>query len=186
MSQRVALLVILTVLAGACEREVAPAAPPMSSPQTTPRAPEPSALLDLMDARSPLPLLPEMAQHQKESMRDHLVAVQEIVAALAAGDFAAVESAAARIGFSERTGAMCRHMGAAAPGFTEQALGFHRTADRIAAAARERDRARVLGALGETLDTCTTCHATWKQEIVDEPTWKRLTSAEPPQRDAAH
>jgi cytochrome c556 len=62
-------------------------------------------------------------------------------------------------------------MGAAAPGFTEQALGFHAAADRIAVAARERDRARVAAELGATLETCTSCHAAWKQQIVDEATW---------------
>jgi DNA-binding MarR family transcriptional regulator len=39
--------------------------------------------LDRMDTRAPVPLLPMMANHQKQNMRDHLVAVQEIVAALA-------------------------------------------------------------------------------------------------------
>lgn len=39
--------------------------------------------LDKMDTRRPLPLLPMMANHQKLNMRDHLLAVQEIIAALA-------------------------------------------------------------------------------------------------------
>jgi cytochrome c556 len=70
-------------------------------------------------------------------------------------------------------------MGAAAPGFTEQALAFHSTVDRIAVAASERDRLRVLEELGATLEICTACHATWKQQIVDEATWERLASAGP-------
>jgi hypothetical protein len=120
-----------------------------------------------------------MANHQKQNMRDHLVAVQEIVAAIATDDFAGVERAAGRIGFSEQMGRMCTHMGAGAPGFTEQALNFHHTADRISAAARDRDRARVLTELGATLKTCTSCHAAWKQQVVDESTWTRLTSSAP-------
>jgi hypothetical protein len=99
---------------------------------------------------------------------------------LATDDFSGVERAAGRIGFSEQMGQMCTHMGAGAPGFTEQALGFHHTADRIAAAARDRDRARVLTELSATLQTCTSCHAAWKQQVVDEPTWQRLTSSAPP------
>ena len=60
--------------------------------------------LDSMDQRAPVPLLPMMAEHQKRNMRDHLIAVQEIVTALAAGDFAAVEqSAAGRTGVYDIT-----------------------------------------------------------------------------------
>ena len=124
-----------------------------------------------LDARVPVPLLPHMANHQKQNMRDHLLAVQEIVAATANGDFGAVEIAVERIGFSEEMGQMCNHMGAGAPGFTEQALQFHHTADTIAAAARLRDSAAVLQALGRTLATCTACHATFRQSVVDQATW---------------
>jgi hypothetical protein len=132
-----------------------------------------------MDTRTPVPLLPSMAHHQKQSMREHLVAVQEIVAALAAEDFARIEGAALRIGFSEQMGAMCTHMGAGAPGFTEQAIAFHHTADRIAVAARRRDSAGVLAELDATLGTCTSCHATFKQQVVDEATWRSLSSSAP-------
>jgi hypothetical protein len=120
-----------------------------------------------------------MAHHQKQSMRDHLVAVQELIAAIAASDFVGVERAASRIGFSEQMGQMCSHMGAGAPGFAEQAIEFHQTADRIGVAARARDGARVLSELTATLQTCTSCHAAWKQQVVDEPTWRRLSSLAP-------
>jgi hypothetical protein len=118
-----------------------------------------------------------MAAPQKQNMRDHLVAVQEAVSALSVANFAGVEAAAQRIGFSETMGQMCTHMGAGAPGFAEQAIEFHHTADRIAAAAHERDAAGVLMALGTTLQACTSCHAVWKQQVVDEPTWQRLASS---------
>jgi hypothetical protein len=154
---RIALVALL--LAAACARDAPPPAPVE------------------LDQRAPVPLLPVMAQHQKENMRDHLVAVQEIVAALGAEDFAAVERAAARIGFSEQMGQQCTHMGAGAPGFSEQAVQFHKIADGIAAAARERDRAAVLRSLDATLQTCTGCHAQWRQQVVDEPTWRKLTGS---------
>lgn len=151
-------------------------------------APQPTAadLLDQMDKRAPVPLLPMMANHHKQEMRDHLVAVQEIVAALALDDYAAVEKAAGRIGFSDHAGQMCDHMGAGAPAFIEQARAFHHTADRIGAAARDRDRTRVLTELGATLQACTACHATWKQQVVDAPTWQRITSTAPPMHGAGH
>ena len=157
-------------------------APKQASPTATEAATgtSPADSLDRMDSRTPVPLLPMMANHQKQNMRDHLVAVQEIVAALATDDFAAVEKAAGRIGYSEQMGAMCTHMGAGAEGFTPAALNFHHTADTIAVAARARDRAQVVTALGATLATCTSCHATYKQRVVDEATWTRLTGAGPP------
>jgi hypothetical protein len=122
--------------------------------------------LDRLDPRAPVPLLPMMANHQKQNMREHLAAVQQIVAAAGVSDFSAIEDAARRIGYSEPMAQMCNHLGAAAPGFTDRALAFHHTADRIASAAREHDLPAVLRALGETLSSCTGCHAAFKQQIV--------------------
>lgn len=136
-----------------------------------------ASTLEALDARTPVPLLPMMANHRKENMRDHLVAVQEVVMALASDDFAAAERAAQRIGYSEQTGHMCNHMGKGAPGFTEQALRFHHAADRIGAAAREGDRTEVLKELGTTLQACTACHASWKQQVVDEASWQRIVAS---------
>jgi len=172
----IALLVVL-VSAAACGSDTQPLAPLAEAPAPAPAG---SAALDRLDGRAPVPLLPMMAEHQKQNMRDHLLAVQEIVAGMAAGDFAAVERAAARMGYSEQMGAMCTHMGAGAPGFGAQAIQFHRNADRIVAAARDRDQVRVLVELGTTLANCTACHAMWKQQVVDEATWQALTRAPMP------
>jgi cytochrome c556 len=62
---------------------------------------------------------------------------------------------------------MRAYMGAVAPGFIEQAMAFHHTADRIVETAHARDRTRVLTELSATLQTCTACHADWKQEVFD-------------------
>jgi cytochrome c556 len=128
-------------------------------------------------ARQPLFLTAMMAEHQKQNMREHLAAVQAIVAAIGRDDMDAVATAAARIGYSEAMGQMCEHMGAAAPGFTALALNFHHSADTIGAAARRGDRPGVLSALDRTLQTCVGCHATYRQEVVDEETWRKLTAA---------
>jgi hypothetical protein len=137
-----------------------------ASADTPVKSATPWAELDRLDQRKPLPLLPFMANHQKQNMRDHLAAVQEVVAATAQSDFARVAQAAKRIGYSEAMGQMCEHMGAGAPGFSEQALAFHRGADRIAEAASSKDAAAVLSALSATLAACTSCHATYKQKLV--------------------
>jgi len=150
--------------------------PSSSSKQNQPSRSAAPEILDQMDRRAPLPLLPMMAHHQKQNMRDHLAAVQEIVAALAMDQFAEVERAAKRLGFSEQMGQMCTHMGAGAPGFSERAIAFHRTADSVAVAARANDKQRVLTELGATLEACTSCHAAWKQQVVDDVTWQKLAS----------
>jgi hypothetical protein len=141
---------------------------------------EAHASLDEMDTRVAVPLLPMMANQQKQNMRDHLLAVQEIILASGRNDFADVERAATRIGYSAEMGQMCTHMGAGAKGFTEQALAFHHTADSIAVAAREHDRPAVMAALGTTLQACTACHETFRQRVVDQATWTRLTSMPAP------
>lgn len=146
--------------------ESAPQPPASSTSLASVTPPDANEALDRLDMRRPLPLLPHMALHQKENMRDHLAAVQEVVAAVAVSDFEKVAVAAQRMGFSESMGRMCEHMGAAAPGFTEQALGFHHRADEIALAAKRQDGAAVLSALSKTLQACTSCHTTFKQQLV--------------------
>jgi mono/diheme cytochrome c family protein len=121
-----------------------------------------------------------MAVHQRENMRDHLAAVQEIIAAISTEDFAGVERSATRIGYSEQMGQMCSHMGAGAPGFIDLALNFHRTADTIVPAAKARDTAAILKALSATMQTCVGCHAIYRQRIVDEATWKAITGRPAP------
>lgn len=182
----VVMVMIAATIAAACQsgNEDARAAPTSTS---APPAPAPAdtgcasqRALDKLDSRSSVPLLPMMANHQKQNMRDHLAVVQEVVAGIAASDYAAIEKAAGRMGFSEQMGAMCSHMGAGAPGFTEQAIAFHKTADSIADAARKHDRDGVTRALATTLATCTGCHSTWKQQVVDEEALARATGGAAP------
>lgn len=80
---------------------------------------------------------------------------------------------------------MCTHMGMGAPGFSDQAQGFHATADAIGAAAKKKDRKGVLRALGQTLSTCTACHETWKQAVVDEAAWSAASKTAAPSADDA-
>jgi len=186
MTRRIFLFASTVALLGSCTREAPPTPAATSTAATTPAVTSATEALDRLDTRTPVPLLPMMANHQKQNMRDHLVAVQEIVARLATDDFAAIERAAGRIGFSEQMAQTCTHMGAGAPGFTEQALNFHHTADTIAEAARQRDRVAVTRALGTTLQTCTGCHAAFRQSVVDEATWNRLTSTPAPTGHPTH
>ena len=166
MKLRFSLLVVAVL--GCQTKGDRSAAPATSHSTSVAGAAHPADVLDGLDARKPVPLLPMMAQHQKENMRDHLLVVQRIVSATARGDFAEVAHASKDIGYSEAMGRMCEHMGASAPGFTEQALAFHHTADGIAQAAAKNDTAAVLVALSDTLSACTSCHASYKQRVVGE------------------
>lgn len=158
IAARLATLVLIGSLVGACRGSSAePAAPP----------PQAAAPANNLDPRTPVPLTAMMAVHQKQEMRDHLRVVEEITAALGKDDFAAIAKSAARIGWSEQQAAMCKHMGAGAPGFTEVGEHFHKTADTIVDAARRRDRTAVITALDATLQTCTGCHETYRQDIVE-------------------
>ena len=166
--KRLLLYAGLAVVVGGCQNPS-----PTRSPATVAHA---SQSVDSLDKRIAVPLLPRMAEHQRENMRDHLAAVQEIIAAVSAGDFAGVERSAARIGYSEQMGQMCERMGAGAPGFNEMALQFHHTADTIAAAAKSRDSAATLKAVSATMQNCVGCHAVYREQIVNEATWNGIAT----------
>jgi cytochrome c556 len=173
MRLHVTSLVALMAWAGAgCGRR--------GNQQPAPAATSPALQAARLDTRRPLPLLPTMAHEQKQHMSRHLEAVQQIVAALAAGDFAAVEVASRQIGSSPQRQAMCERLAAGSPDFKSQAMNFHRTADTIGQAAHRRDPAGVLTALSQTLTTCTACHAVFRQEVVDESEWKTLMASKSP------
>jgi hypothetical protein len=171
-------IVGLVIGAMSCRHDVA-SVPMRTAPE--PAASSAAAVFDSIDTRVPVPLLPVMANHQKQNMREHLAAVQGIIGAIGANDFDGISRAASTIGYSKQMGQMCNHMGAGAPGFTEQALRFHHTADKISEAAQGRDMPGVLSALNETLTTCTGCHSVFKQRVVDETTWASLAARPAPQ-----
>ncbi|MBK6920715.1 MAG: cytochrome c [Deltaproteobacteria bacterium] len=189
-SQRgAALLLGAACVVAACDRQqVAPSAtesaPPGAAASATSDLPSPNACapfeqLASMDTRRPVPLQPMMAWHQKQDMMDHLVAIQQITDALGREDWEGVASASGRIGLSPSMQQQCEHMGAGADGFTELALDFHRRADAIGVAAQAEDATAVLRATSNTLQACTSCHATYRQDIVDAATWQARTGSAP-------
>lgn len=129
---------------------------------------------EALDPRKPVYLTEKMAARQKQNMRGHLIAFQQIIVALQTGDFGRINESARELGFSPQKGQMCEMMGAATPGFTKMALKFHHTADQIGAAASKRDKQAVLKALGKTLAICTGCHATYVQNVVSDEAWEQM------------
>ncbi|MCA9621680.1 MAG: hypothetical protein KC731_21805 [Myxococcales bacterium] len=188
-SSRPLQLLALTLAASACQRSAAESpAPHAASAPATAASPDgcaAAAQLAAMDTRKPVPLQPMMAWHQKQNMMEHLVAIQRITAALAKEDWAAVAEASALIESSPHMQQMCQHMGMGAPGFTDLALDFHRRADAIGAAAANHDATQVLEATATTLEACTTCHALYRQDVVDAATWEARAGAPLPE-DAHH
>jgi hypothetical protein len=130
-----------------------------------------------MDPRTPVPLQPMTAWHQKQNMQEHLVAIERIIKHLLDQDWDKIEVATKLIGSSPQMQMQCQHMGARAKGFTEMALEFHRRADGIGEAARAKDQTAVLRATAHTLETCTGCHAAFKQQLTDAKTWQQLTGS---------
>ena len=169
--------IALALFAAACQnKDPAPAAvqeqpPPLSASGAC----QPMDELASLDHRTPVPLQPMMAWHQKQNMMEHLVAIQRITDGLAREDWEEVASASALIESSPQMQQMCQHLGAGAQGFTEMALDFHRRADAIGVAARAHDGAAVLRATSNTLQACTGCHAAFRQEVVDATTWEART-----------
>ncbi len=176
---------MLIFVFAACERQLAtPAEEAEGSPTSVATTDEPAASacapieqLAAMDTRQPVPLQPMMAWHQKQNMMEHLVAIQRITDALAREDWEGVASASALIESSPQMQQMCQHMGAGADGFTELALDFHRRADAIGVAARAQDGPAVLRATSNTLQACTSCHASYRQDVVDAATWQARTGS---------
>lgn len=190
------LCTTLLILLAACEPapiintvEPAQAATPEHAPQAAvdTSACEPFLELNRLDTRTPVPLQPMMAWHQKQNMNEHLVAIQRITQGLVDADWDAVATASRLIESSPEMQQMCQHMGAGAPGFTELALEFHRRADAIGAAAKARDSAETLKATAHTLQACTSCHATYRQEVVSQQIWQERTgSAHVPPTEHMH
>lgn len=174
---RCTLAALAALLSTACQGKPTPTQPveEASAPVASTDACQPISELNALDPRRPVPLQPMMTWHQKQNMQEHLEAIQGIVDGLAHEDWEAIGLASARIESSPQMQQMCEHMGAGAEGFTELALDFHRRADAIGEAARAQDAQAVLEATSNTLQACTSCHARYRQEVVDAETWTART-----------
>ncbi|MCI0536609.1 MAG: hypothetical protein L0Z50_15425 [Verrucomicrobiales bacterium] len=84
--KQILICTVLALVVGGCQNTSPTRSSDASAPDATPLA-HATQLVDPLDKRIPVPLLGRMAAHQRENMRDHLAAVQEIIAAVSAGDF---------------------------------------------------------------------------------------------------
>jgi cytochrome c556 len=120
------------------------------------------------DGRQLVPMPAPMQEHMLANMRDHLVAMGEIHAALGKGDFdQAADIAEQRIGMSSLEAHGASHVAPYMPKpMQEIGTAMHRSASRFARTAQDasfdNDLPQVLGALADLTQRCSACHAGYR------------------------
>jgi cytochrome c556 len=120
------------------------------------------------DPRQRVEMPAPMQEHMLANMRDHLVALGEIQAALGKGEFdRAADIAEQRIGMSSLQGHGASHMAPYMPqGMQGIGTAMHRAASRFARIAQEtqvqNDLPRSLEALAGLTQQCVACHAGYR------------------------
>lgn len=110
-------------------------------------------------------VLPEMMkEHMLGNMRDHLLALHEIQAALAKGDFdKAGDIAEQRIGMSSLASHNAAHMAPYMPqAMQDIGTEMHHSASRFAITTREGDMLKALDGLSQVTAQCVACHASYR------------------------
>ena len=116
------------------------------------------------DSRQQVDLPAPMKEHMMANMRDHLVVINEIQAALAAKDFDKVEGLAEnRLGLSSFQVHGASHLGRYMPeGMRSAGTDMHRAASKLALTAKEGDLQTTIAGLAEVTGRCVACHATYR------------------------
>lgn len=109
--------------------------------------------------------LPEMMQvHMLSNMRDHLVAINEILVYLGSGELdKAAETAEYRLGMSSLESHGASHMAKFMPaGMRQAGTAMHKAASRFALKAQEGELLDAYKALSEITSACVACHSGYK------------------------
>jgi hypothetical protein len=120
------------------------------------------------DQRVPVVFPADLRQHTLTSMRDHLLALQEIQEALATGSFdRAADVAERRLGMSSLPAHGSHEIAKYMPkGMQDIGTAMHRSASRFSVAALDaaatNDLGPVLSALATVTANCVACHATYR------------------------
>jgi len=116
------------------------------------------------DARSLVPLPEMMQQHMLFNMRDHLVAINEILVNMGNGEFEeAAEIAEYRLGMSSLESHGARHMAGFMPeGMRQAGTAMHEAASRFALKAQEEEALPAYNALSEVTSACVACHTEYR------------------------
>lgn len=108
---------------------------------------------------------PEMMQgHMLSNMRDHLLAINEILIDMAKGDLeAAAEVAEYRLGMSSLESHRASHMAKFMPeGMRRAGMSMHRAASRFALKAQEGEVLPAYRVLSEVTSACVACHSSYR------------------------
>ena len=109
--------------------------------------------------------LPEMMQqHMMSNMRDHLVAINEILTNMANDELdKAAEIAESRLGMSSLESHGASHMAKFMPeGMRHTGTSMHKAASRFAIKAQEGEALPAYKALSEVTSACVACHAGYR------------------------
>jgi len=116
------------------------------------------------DQREFVQLPPMMQEHLLSNMRDHLVALNEVLSKMAVGDLdGAAQIAEWRLGMSSLESHGASHMSKFMPeGMRQAGTVMHREASRFALKAQEGDALPAYRALSAVTAACVACHSAYR------------------------
>jgi len=116
------------------------------------------------DSRQLVELPEMMQQHMMSNMRDHLVAINEILIDLVNGQLdQAADIAESRLGMSSLKSHDANHMAKFMPqGMQQAGTNMHRAASRFALKAQEGEVSPAYDALAEITSACVACHSAYR------------------------
>jgi cytochrome c553 len=116
------------------------------------------------DSRQLVDLPEMMQQHMMSNMRDHLVALNEILINMVNGDLdKAAEVAESRLGMSSLELHGASHMAKFMPeGMRQVGTSMHKAASRFALKAEEGEALAAYSTLSEVTSACVTCHSGYR------------------------
>ena len=116
------------------------------------------------DSRQLVQLPEKMQQHMMANMRDHLVAINEILINIANDELdKAAEVAEYRLGMSSLESHGASHMAKFMPeGMRQAGTTMHRAASRFALKAQEGGALSAYNALFEVTSACVACHSGYR------------------------
>lgn len=116
------------------------------------------------DQREMVEMPSMMQEHMLGNMRDHLVALHEILTALSQDDLDQAASVAEqRLGMSSLDNHGASHMAHFMPeGMAKTGTSMHRAASQFARIAEEGDRVAAYDQLNQITATCIACHAGYR------------------------